>query len=218
MESAKNIASYIDHTILKPTASKEDVIRIASETKENGFASACIPPSFVSDVRAAFPDLTICTVIGFPLGYSDTLAKIGESLKAISDGADELDVVVNVSKIKSEEWEYVEAEMSKITDAIHDNGKIVKWIFETCYLTDEDIIRLCKICNEICADFAKTSTGFGIRGASMEDIRLMKTHLSPHVSIKASGGIRTFDVAQAYLKEGVHRLGTSSGIKIAAGI
>lgn len=208
------VNSLIDHTILKPDVSRERVLEIGKETLDFQFASACVPPSFVKNLASGFPTLEICTVIGFPLGYTSTASKLHECQQAIIDGASELDVVVNASFLKSNMIAELRHEMTIITDFVHEKDKKVKWIFENSRLSQEDIINLCNLCNEVKPDFAKTSTGFGRYGARIEDVQLMKQMLIPEVKIKASGGIRTFADAKAYINLGVSRIGTSSGTKI----
>lgn len=208
------LASYIDHTILKPNLSMPDVMQLAQEVSEHGFASVCIPSSYIKPVKAEFQDINICTVVSFPFGYDSSKAKIKMCDSAIIDGADELDLVTNVSWVKSGFWKEIHEEMLQINNFIHANGKIVKWIFENSYLSQDEIIRLCELCNDTNADFAKTSTGFGSHGARIEDVMLMKSNLNERVKIKASGGIKTFEQTKEYINAGVSRIGTSSGMKI----
>ncbi len=205
---AKEILQYIDHTQLKAFASVEDIRRLCEEACALQTASVCVPPYYVAWIREHFPDLTICTVVGFPLGYSVTEAKETETRKALEDGADEIDMVVNVAAVKNGDYDYVRSEIAalrKITE-----GKILKVIVETCYLTEEEKVRLCEIVTETGADFIKTSTGFGTAGATHEDIALFKANIGPEVRIKAAGGIRTKEDMEAYLQEGCSRIGSSS--------
>lgn len=213
MES-RDLASYIDHTILKPNLTLTEVMQVAKEVSLHGFASVCIPSSYIKAVKTEFPNIKICTVVSFPFGYDDSKAKLKMCESAINDGADELDLVTNVSWVKSGLWKEIEAEMLQINNFIHSNGKLVKWIFENSFLSQDEIIRLCELCNITNADFAKTSTGFGSHGARMEDVLLMKTHLNSKLKIKASGGIKTLEQTQEYINAGVSRIGTSSGMKI----
>lgn len=210
----KHIEKYIDHTVLKPNISEKDVQKILDETSENGFASACIPPCFVKYAKQSSDNIAICTVISFPFGYQDTQVKLAECRQAIKDGADELDLVVNVTKVKSGKWDEVEEEMKAVNELIHQNGKLVKWIFENSYLEKDEIVKLCEICNRTNPDFAKTSTGFGNYGARLEDVVLMRKTLKKEIAIKASGGIRNLEEAIKYISIGATRIGSSSGISI----
>ncbi len=210
----KSFAQYIDHTILKPNINFFDVLKIGQEVSKYGFASACIPPNFVFDLACEIPEINICTVISFPFGYSHTQVKLNECKQSIEDGADELDLVVNVTDVKSGKWQKISSEMKTINEFIHSKGKIVKWIFENSYLTSEEIVRLCNLCNETKPDFAKTSTGFGNYGARKEDVILMRKYLNQDIKIKASGGIKTFEEANEFINLGASRIGASSGINI----
>lgn len=213
MES-KFIASTIDHTVLKPDLSTDQIIKIGEEVLKYNFASACIPPAFVPLLRNAFPSLKICTVVSFPFGYDTTKTKLAACESAVHSGIDEVDLVVNIAFAKAAKWEEIKTEMALINDYLHENDKLVKWIFENCYLNSQEIIKLCTLCNETNADFAKTSTGFGTYGARIEDVELMKAHLDPKVAIKASGGIRTRNAAIDFIEAGASRIGSSSGVKI----
>lgn len=209
----QEILSKVDHTILYAYASWEDIQRICKEAIENKTASVCIPPCYVSRVRKTFGDqLRICTVVGFPLGYSVTSAKLEEARAAVRDGADEIDMVINIADVKNGDYEKVTDEIRQIKECIGD--KILKVIIETCYLSVEEKIAMCSIVTEAKADFIKTSTGFGTGGATLEDIKLMKKHIGPDVKIKAAGGIRTVVDMEAYISEGCARLGSSSAVKI----
>ncbi|MCD8153756.1 MAG: deoxyribose-phosphate aldolase [Clostridiales bacterium] len=201
------ILSHVDLTLLKAFASWEDIQKLCREAAALHTASVCIPPCYVKRVRSAFPELTICTVIGFPLGYSVPEAKLMEARRAIEDGADELDMVVNISDVKNHDYPAVEEEVRLMRYAC--GGQILKVITETCYLTREEKIRLCQIVSDTGADYIKTSTGFGTAGAALEDVRLFKEYLDPDVKIKAAGGIRTLKDMEAYLKEGCARIGSS---------
>ncbi|MCD7867416.1 MAG: deoxyribose-phosphate aldolase [Clostridiales bacterium] len=201
------ILSHVDLTLLKAFASWEDIQKLCREAAALHTASVCIPPCYVKRVRSAFPELTICTVIGFPLGYSVPEAKLMEARRAIEDGADELDMVVNISDVKNHDYPAVEEEVRLMRYAC--GGQILKVIIETCYLTREEKIRLCQIVSDTGADYIKTSTGFGTAGAALEDVRLFKEYLDPDVKIKAAGGIRTLKDMEAYLKEGCARIGSS---------
>ena len=211
-----NVASYIDHTILKPTTVRDDVNRVCNEALEYKFAAVCIPPPFVKAAREFLKssDVKVATVIGFPFGYSVTDAKIAEVVHALEDGADELDVVINLSSLKMRLWSEIESELRRLIAPVHENGKIIKVIIESGVLTDEEIITCCRICTELGADFVKTSTGYAETGATLAAVQLMRANLPSHISIKASGGIRTYEAAKAYIDAGAERIGCSAGVAI----
>jgi deoxyribose-phosphate aldolase len=203
------ILSCIDHTLLKPTASWQDILKLCGEALQWRTASACIPPCYVKAAREEFgAELNICTVAGFPLGYSITAAKILEAERAILSGAGEIDMVINVADVKSGRFDWVEEEIRLLRKACA--GHTLKVIVETCYLTADEKIRLCEIVARAGADYIKTSTGFGSAGAALEDIRLFKAHIGPEVKIKAAGGIRTREDMAAFIEAGASRIGTSS--------
>lgn len=204
----KEILSHVDHTQLKAYCTWEDIRSLCDEAAELHTASVCVPPCYIKRIRQAYPDLNICTVVGFPLGYSVTEAKAAETRKALSDGADEIDMVINITDVKNGDFGAVEEEIRTLREITGE--KILKVIVETCYLTEEEKIRLCEIVTKTGADYIKTSTGFGSAGASLEDIRLFKEHIGPDVKIKAAGGIRTREAMEAYLEEGCSRIGSSS--------
>jgi deoxyribose-phosphate aldolase len=208
-----NIASAIDHTILKPDCSIDDIKRICSEAITHQFAAVCVPPYFIKDAVRILDgeNIKVATVIGFPLGYAAIAAKVEEIKRAMNDDIDELDVVINIAAVKSGHWNHVKNDIDSITIAAHLKGKIIKIIFETCLLTDDEIKKLCAICNEKGVDFVKTSTGFNGSGATEEMIRFLRENLSPKIKIKASGGIKTKKQAEALINAGADRLGTSSG-------
>ncbi len=203
----------IDHTFLKPDAKEEDIRRLCDEALQYGFAAVCIPPFYVPLAAEMLADssVAVATVIGFPLGYSCTAAKVEEIKKAINDGAEELDVVVNLCAVKSGRWNVVRNDMDAVIRAAHLKGKIVKIIIETGLLTDEEMKRLCQMAAELEADFVKTSTGFNGPGASVEVVRKLRKCLPKGAKIKASGGIRTPEFAQELVEAGADRLGASSG-------
>ncbi len=206
------ILSYVDHTQLKPYCTWEDIRQLCDEAMEYQTASVCIPPSYVQRVNKEYPDLTICTVIGFPLGYMTTEAKEFETRDALLSGADEIDMVINVGDVKNGDYDKVMKEIAAIKKVC---GKhILKVIVETCYLTEEEKVRLCEIVTQAGADFIKTSTGFGTGGATVEDIRLFKEHIGENVQMKAAGGIRSVQDMEIFLEEGCMRLGTSSAVKL----
>lgn len=207
------LLKFVDHTLLKAFATWEDVKNLCDEAIEYKTASVCVPPSYIKRIHTTYGDnINICTVIGFPLGYSATEAKIVECEQAIKDGANEIDMVVNISDVKNKEYKKVEEEIALIKKAV--GSKILKVIIETCYLTEEEKIALCHAVTNAGADYIKTSTGFGTGGATIEDIKLFKAHIGPNVKIKAAGGIRTVEDMEAFINEGCSRLGTSSAIKL----
>jgi len=207
------ILARVDHTLLKAYASWEEIKQLCLEAIENKTASVCVPPCYTSRVKKEFgDDIRICVVIGFPLGYSVTSSKIEEARAAIEDGADEVDMVINITDVKNGDIDKVTEEIKAIKKCIGD--KTLKVIVETCYLTQEEKIALCKAVTEAKADYIKTSTGFGTGGATIEDVRLFKEYIGPDVKIKASGGIRTIEDMEKFISEGSSRLGTSSAIKL----
>lgn len=211
-----NIASYIDHTLLKPQACKADILKLCAEAAEYQFASVCVNPCFVQTAKTALKDTSvkICSVIGFPFGTHTSAIKLAEAEQALADGADELDMVINVGKLLDGDTEYVTNEIAAIAKACHARNAHLKVIVETCYLDEPHIEQACRAVEEAQADFIKTSTGYGSRGASLDDIALFKKHLKKDTQIKAAGGIRTKQDALAYIEAGCARIGASSGIAI----
>lgn len=210
------ILKHVDHTLLKADSTWEQIQKICEEAMENNTASICIPPSYIKRVHDKYGDqINICTVIGFPLGYSVTEAKVAEAKKAIEDGGSEVDMVINIGDAKNGDFDKIEQEIRTIKQACGD--KILKVIIETCYLTKDEKIAICKAVTNAGADFIKTSTGFGTAGATIEDVRLFKENIGPNVKIKAAGGMKTYEDLVAFLEEGAERLGTSSAINIIAG-
>ncbi len=206
------VFSHIDHTLLKPEATWKDVEKVCREAVDNGMASACIPPRFVKLAKDAFGNrLNLCTVIGFPLGYSTTRVKVFEAQEAIKEGADEIDMVIHVGDAKAGDFDRITEEIRAVKAACA--GRILKVIVETCYLNEEEKIALCKCVTDGGADFIKTSTGFGPKGATPEDIELFKEHIGEGVRMKASGGIRTREAIEGYIKQGCARIGASSALK-----
>ena len=205
---------YIDHTILKATASGTDVQKLCEEAIEHEFYSVCVNGCYVVDAKHLLQgtDVKIAAVVGFPLGAMTTAAKIFEAKEAVENGASEIDMVINVAKLKDGEFKYVENEIRQIKEAIGDN--VLKVIIETCYLTDEEKVKACELSLAAKADFVKTSTGFGTDGATYEDVKLMKSVVGDNAKVKASGGVRDKETAQKYINLGAERLGTSSGIDI----
>lgn len=204
---------YVDHTQLKAFASWEDIQSLCEEAIRYQTASVCIPPSYIARVHEKYGDaINICTVVGFPLGYSVTEAKAEETKKALEDGANEIDMVINISDVKNGDYDKVEKEIARLKEITGD--KILKVIIETCYLTEEEKIAMCKAVTNAGADFIKTSTGFGTGGATLEDVELFKKHIGPEVKIKAAGGVRTVEDLQAFIDAGCSRIGTSSAVKL----
>lgn len=204
----QEILSHIDHTLLKADASAEQIERLCKEAVKYHTASVCIPAGYVAYAHGKFPHLNICTVIGFPLGYSTSAVKCFEVRDAIQNGADEIDMVVNLGWVKDGKFPEVRREIADVKAACGD--KILKVIIETCYLTREEKIALCGCVTDAGADYIKTSTGFGSAGADIEDIRLFKEHIGANVRIKAAGGIRTREDMERFLAEGCDRIGTSA--------
>lgn len=209
-----NFANVIDHTILKPDCILDDIKRVCAEAKKHQFAAVCVPPFYIKDAAWFLEDepVKVCSVIGFPFGYSATSAKVEEIKRAMNDEADELDVVVNIAAIKSGNWNHVKNDIDSITIATHLRGKVLKIIFETGLLTNDEIKELCNICNEKGVDFVKTSTGFNGEGATEDVVRFLRANLSPKIRIKASGGIKTKQQAEALINAGADRIGTSSAL------
>ena len=208
MEKEK-IYAAIDHTVLKQTTTWQDVVRLCDQAIAGGVASVCIPPSYVARAKEYVADkMAVCTVIGFPNGYQTTLVKLVETKEALSAGADEIDVVVNLGDIKNGDWDLVQQELAALKKAC--GKKVLKVIVECCYLTEEEKIKMCEIITALGIDYIKTSTGFGSGGATIEDIELFKQHIGPEVKIKAAGGIRDLAAAEQYLNLGVSRIGSSN--------
>ena len=205
---------YIDHTILKATASSADVQKLCEEAIEHEFYSVCVNGCYVADAKHLLQgtDVKVAAVVGFPLGAMTTASKVFEAKEAIENGASEIDMVINVAKLKDGEFDYVENEIRLIKEAIGNN--VLKVIIETCYLTDEEKVKACELSLVAKADFVKTSTGFGTGGATYEDVKLMKSVVGNNAKVKASGGVRDKETAQKYVDLGAERLGTSSGIEI----
>lgn len=202
------ILSHVDHTVLKAFTTWEDIKKLCDEAIELKTASVCVPASYIKRIHETYGDkINICTVIGFPLGYSVTPVKVMEAKEAINDGANEIDMVINIGDVKNKEYDKVLEEVKALREAC--NGKILKVIIEACYLTEEEKIKLCEIVTEAKADYIKTSTGFGTGGATMEDILLFKEHIGKDVKMKAAGGIRTKEDMEGYLSVGCDRIGTS---------
>lgn len=213
-----NLAKYIDHTILKPNVSKADVVKVCSEAKEHGFFSVCVNPCFVKLVADELEgsDVKVTSVIGFPLGANTSEIKALETKKAIEDGANEIDMVINVSMLKDKAYDYVEKDIKAVVDALEGKA-ILKVILETCLLTKEEIIKACELSKSAGAHFVKTSTGFSTGGATVEDVALMRKTVGPEMGVKASGGVRDVAGAKAVIEAGATRIGASSSVAIVTG-
>ena len=215
----QNIVKMIDHTLLKADATKEEILKIINEAKEYLFASVCVNPTWVktaAELLADTPEVKVCTVIGFPLGASTSETKAFETKNAIENGADEVDMVINISALKDQQDEIVEKDIRAVVEAA--KGKaLVKVIIETSLLTDAEKIRACELAVKAGADFVKTSTGFSTGGATAPDIRLMRQTVGANVGVKASGGVRSREDALAMVEAGATRIGASSGVSIAKG-
>ena len=210
-----NIGSTIDHTILKADAKKEDIEQLCSEAKEHNFAAVCVNPSYVSLCKRLLKDsdVKVATVVGFPLGATSTESKVFETLDSINKGADEIDMVINISALKNRDYDYLALDIKKVVEAAS-NRAIVKVIIETCLLSEEEKVRACELSMDAGAHYVKTSTGFSTGGATVEDVKLMKSIVKDRLKVKASGGIKDLETAKKMIEAGASRLGTSSGVKI----
>lgn len=209
----KEILKYVDHTLLSQTASWEEIRQILDDAVHYGTASACIPAAYVKQAAEYVKGrLPICTVIGFPNGYATTAAKVFEAKDAIANGAEEIDMVINIGYLKDQRYQEIEDEIRQIHEAC--GGKILKVIIETCLLTEEEKIKMCEIVTNAGAEFIKTSTGFSTAGATFADVELMKAHVGEHVKVKAAGGISSFEDAEKFIALGADRLGTSRLVKL----
>ncbi len=209
----QDILKHVDHTLLKVDATRAQIKEVIDDGIKYQTASVCIPSSYVKQAADyAAGRVKICTVIGFPTGYTNSFGKVSETKEAIEDGADEIDMVANIGWIKDEKWEELEEEIRLVKK--HCEGRILKVIIETCLLTRDEKIKMCEIVGKAGADFIKTSTGFSTGGATREDIALFARHVSPDLQIKAAGGIRSWQDAEDFLKLGAHRLGTSALVKL----
>ena len=208
--------SHVDHTQLKPYATWKEIVKLCDEAIKFRTASVCVPPSFIKKIKETYKEsLNICTVIGFPLGYTTTEVKVFETTEAIKDGADEIDMVINIGDVKNGDYDKVLAEIKAVKNAC--KNKILKVIVETCYLDENEKIKMCETVTEAGADYIKTSTGFGTGGATFDDVKLFKEHIGENVKIKAAGGIRIKEDMETFLSLGADRLGTSSAVSILEG-
>ncbi len=209
-----SVNSYIDHTLLKADANKEQILSLIDEAKKYEFASVCVNPTWVKTAAELLKDssVKVCTVIGFPLGASTSAVKAFEAKDAIANGADEIDMVINIGALKSRNLKLVEDDIKAVVEA--SGSKLVKVIIEACLLTDEEKVLACQLAQKAGADFVKTSTGFSTAGATFEDVKLMHDHVGEGVKVKAAGGISSFDDAEKFMSLGADRLGTSRLVKI----
>jgi len=214
----QTLAGMIDHTVLKPATSVEDVKKVCQEAIENGFFSVCLNPCNI-ELGAELlkdSDVKVCTVIGFPLGANTPEVKAFETKDAIAKGADEVDMVINIGRLKDKDYDYVLKDIKAVVDAA-DGKALTKVILETCLLTDEEKVKACELCKEAGADFVKTSTGFSTGGSTPADIKLMRDTVGPEMGVKASGGVRCFDDAEKVINSGATRIGASSSVAIING-
>ena len=216
----EELAKMIDHTLLKPDATSAQIEQICAEARQYGFASVCVNPTHVRACAEMLKDAqsAVCTVIGFPLGASASVVKSYETDEAIQDGADEIDMVINIGALKDGNDQLVLDDITGVVETAHSKDKLVKVIIETCLLTDEEKERACKLAKEANADFVKTSTGFAGGGATVEDVTLMRRVVGAEMGVKASGGVRSYEDAVAMVEAGATRLGASAGVKIMQGL
>lgn len=211
-----SINQFIDHTVLKPTTLMADVQKLCMEAIDYGFAAVCVPPLFVKNatVILAGSKVKVATVIGFPFGYAAVEAKLAEVVLAIIDGASELDMVINISALKNNDWQFLANEINVILPVIKNKGKVIKVIIESGVLTDDEIIKCCDLYGAAGVDFMKTSTGYAEKGASVHAVALMRKHLADNIQIKASGGIKNYTFAKELIAAGATRIGCSSSVQI----
>lgn len=214
----ENFAKMIDHTLLKPDATREQIEKLCSEAREYNFASVCINPTWVKFAHELLQrtEVKVCTVIGFPLGATTSDTKAFETKNAITNGADEIDMVINIGALKNKEYDLVLEDIQKVVEATE--GKTVKVIIETCLLTDEEKVKACQLSVQAGAHFVKTSTGFSTGGATVEDVRLMKETVGEAAQVKASGGVRSLEDMKKMIEAGATRIGASSGVQIMQGL
>ncbi len=214
--TTEEMLEKVDHTQLKAFATWQDIQKLCEEALRYHTASVCVPPAYIKRIRDAYGDrIRICTVVGFPLGYSVTRAKAAETQQALEDGCDEIDMVVNISDVKNGLFDKVEEEIRTLKQICGEH--ILKVIVETCYLTQEEKIAMCRAVTNAGADYIKTSTGFGTGGATKEDVELFRKHIGPNVKIKAAGGVSTLEELEMFLELGCDRIGTSKAVGLCAG-
>ena len=212
----KEIFGYIDHTQLKAYATWEDIQKLCEEAIKYETASVCIPPCYIKRIHDTYGDkINICTVVGFPLGYSVIAAKVAETEQALKDGVSEVDMVINITDVKNGNYEAVKEEIATLKKVV--GNRILKVIIETCYLSEEEKIAMCKAVTTAGADFIKTSTGFGTNGATLEDIALFKANIGADVKMKAGGGVKSLADMEAFIEAGCSRIGTSSAVQLING-
>jgi len=215
-----SIAQFIDHTVLKQTSGLDDVLKVCSEAEEYGFAAVCVPPVYVQNAvnQLKGTEVKVATVVGFPFGYHAIDTKMTEAKQALKDGANELDMVMNVAAFRNKDYHHLENEISALLEICKKNGVLVKVIIESGILSEKEIIRCCELYRAFEVDFLKTSTGFAEKGASVEAVTTMRKHLPDHINIKASGGIKSFEFAKALIDAGATRLGCSASVAIVNGV
>ncbi|MBQ9011787.1 MAG: deoxyribose-phosphate aldolase [Bacilli bacterium] len=208
------IGKYIDHTNLKMDAREKDIVKLCEEAIKYQFETVCVHPYYVSLAKELLKNsnVGVCSVVGFPLGMNTPKVKAFEAVEALENGADEIDMVINVGALKDKDYDYVKREIEEVRDNIE--GKVLKVIIETSLLTEKEIIKMTEICNETFVNFIKTSTGFGSRGASVEDVEIINKHKNDLLEIKASGGIKTYKFMNELIEKGASRIGTSNGVAI----
>ena len=212
-----SINTYIDHTLLKPESTQEQIKQLTDEAKAYHFASVCVNPTWVAYAKEQLKDsdVKVCTVIGFPLGATTSQTKAFETQDAIANGADEVDMVINIGKLKSKQYDEVEDDIRAVVEASGD--KLVKVIIEVCLLTNDEKVKACQLSVAAGADYVKTSTGFSLHGATIEDVALMRQTVGPDIGVKAAGGARSLADAEAFIAAGATRIGTSAGVAIVSG-
>ena len=210
------VASFIDHTLLKPTSTLFEIEKLCNEALQYGFAAVCVPPPFVNTCKIILGSTKIrtVTVVGFPFGYAASESKVAESVLALVDGADEIDMVINLIALRMNDWTYLQNEVELITGIIHQKGKLIKVIVESGILSQDEIIRCCEIFGPLKIDFMKTSTGYAEKGATVEAVQLMRKNLPSHTRIKASGGIKSYGFAKQLIEAGADRIGCSASVEI----
>ena len=214
-----SIAQFIDHTILKPTTTLADIEKVCEEAVQYGFAAVCVPPYYVRDAKQIIGSSPVktATVVGFPFGYSHYKAKLAETEEALNEGADEIDMVMNLAAFKSNDLAYLESEIKEISEGTRQKHAVLKLIIESGILTEEEIIKCCALYKHFPVDFLKTSTGYAEKGASVEAVQIMRKHLPSSIQIKASGGIKTYQFARQLIDAGATRLGCSASVAIIKG-